>query len=403
MQIIMPYEEYVIRKNLGSVFHLKGKSLLLHKICFELTERCNSNCLHCYINLPADDLEAKKKELSTIEIKEIFKDAVSLGCLEVIFSGGEPLLRDDFEELYLCARRLGLRTVIFTNGTLIDRYLAELFSKVPPLEKIEVSVYGIKKDSYESVTRTPNSFEACLRGIDLLLKFKIPFVVKGAILPQNKEDIEKLDNWAVKTLGMGHLPRYTVNLNLHARGDEKRNIAIRKLRISPGESVSVLTRNLDNYMRDRKEFCAKFMGPPGERIFSCGAGRGKPCIDAYGALQPCMLLRHPACVYDLKKGSLKEALVNFFPNMRKIKATNREYLRRCAQCFLKSLCEQCPAQSWMEHGTLDTPVEYFCGRAHAEARFLGLLKNGEMAWEVNDWQERILALSDEAISAQVLS
>jgi hypothetical protein len=56
---------------------------------------------------------------------------------------------------------------------------------------------------------------------------------------------------------------------------------------------------------------------------------------------------------------------------------------------LHGLCEQCPAKSWGEHGTLDTPVDYFCQMVHAQARRLGLLKEGENAWEVSDWQERL--------------
>ena len=60
------------------------------------------------------------------------------------------------------------------------------------------------------------------------------------------------------------------------------------------------------------EFCAKFMGSPGDRLFSCGAGYG-PCLDAYGMLQPCLKPRHPEMVYDLLNGSLIDALTNFFP------------------------------------------------------------------------------------------
>jgi radical SAM protein with 4Fe4S-binding SPASM domain len=101
------------------------------------------------------------------------------------------------------------------------------------------------------------------------------------------------------------------------------------------------------------------------------------------------MLRHPECTYDLRKGSLEDALKNFFPKLRELKATNPEYLNRCAQCFLKGLCEQCPAKSFMEHGTLDTPVEYLCAIAHTQARYLGLIQNGEMAWKVKEWQGRI--------------
>jgi len=102
-----------------------------------------------------------------------------------------------------------------------------------------------------------------------------------------------------------------------------------------------------------------------------------------------MMLRHPDTVYDLKRGSLKDALAKFFPKLREIKATNPDYLNRCAKCFLKGLCEQCPAKSWMEYGTLDTPVEYLCEVAHTQARYLGLLGKDEMGWEVSRWRERI--------------
>jgi radical SAM protein with 4Fe4S-binding SPASM domain len=135
------------------------------------------------------------------------------------------------------------------------------------------------------------------------------------------------------------------------------------------------------------------MRPPGDRLFSCGAGHGA-CVDAYGFLQPCMMVRHPDVVYDLGKGSLRDALTDFFPRLLERKASNPDYLARCARCFLKGLCEQCPAKSWMEHGTLDKPVDYLCRVAHAQALDLGLLKDGENAWEVVDWREKIRYLVD---------
>ena len=95
------------------------------------------------------------------------------------------------------------------------------------------------------------------------------------------------------------------------------------------------------------QFCTRFMGPSGERLFDCGAGLGG-CIDAYGRYQPCMLLRDPQLSYDLRTGNLSDALENFFPNVRQVRATNPEYLERCAICFLHDLCEQCPGKSWPE-------------------------------------------------------
>ena len=87
--------------------------------------------------------------------------------------------------------------------------------------------------------------------------------------------------------------------------------------------------------------------------------------------------------------------------MREMRAENPDYLARCARCFLKGLCEQCPAKSWTEHGTLDTPVEYLCEVAHAQARYLGLLEEGEIAWEVDGWRERLRSFSGKAMWSMI--
>ena len=165
---------------------------------------------------------------------------------------------------------------------------------------------------------------------------------------------------------MDHRPGYSMNFDLRARHDDPaKNRRIAALRISPGETVALLAKN-PKYISGMQEFCAKFMRAPGERIFSCGAGHGT-CIDAYGNAQMCLPLRHPDTVFDLHHGTLKQALTEYFPGFRGRKAENPDYLLRCAVCFLKGLCEQCPAKSWMESGTLDTPVKYLCDVAHAQA------------------------------------
>ncbi len=361
---------------------------LLGRLDVELTERCNNNCIHCCINLPADDSQAGQRELTTRDVKDILREAADLGALSVRFTGGEPLLRQDFAELYTFARRLGLKILIFTNARLITPELANLLSRLPPLEKMEITVYGMQRESYEAVSRVKGSFEEFQRGVQLLLKSGIPFVVKGALLPQNVGDLESFETWAATLPGMEAPPVYSMFFELRGRRDSQaENRAIRKLRLAPDRALAFLKRHQETYLQGMQEFCRKFMGAPGDRLFSCGAGRA-PCVDAYGKLQPCLPLRHPATVYDLRTGSLREALAEFFPRLRETRAANAEYLARCARCFLKSLCEQCPAKSWAEHGALDAPVEYYCQVAHVLARDLGLLQEGEQAWEVENWRER---------------
>jgi radical SAM protein with 4Fe4S-binding SPASM domain len=387
----MEKSPYITVQDMSKIFSPHSKPALLGSLDIELTERCNNNCVHCCINLAANDLNAKRKELSAKRIKGILKEAASLGCMRVRFTGGEPLLREDFSELYIFARKLGLNVLVFTNATLITEEIADLFSRIPPREKIEISVYGMKKSSYEGVSRIKGSYARAFNGMKLLLKRKVPFVVKGAFLPQNKKDFNEFMAWGNKIPWMeGRDPSLSMHFDLRGRRDDPgKNDQIRSFRISEEQARVFFNIKLEEYLKEKKQFCSKFMHPSGKELFICGSALNSGCVDAYGFFQPCLMLRHPGTVYDLKKGSLKDALENFFPKLRKMTAKNSQYLKRCAKCFLKGLCEQCPAKSWGEHGTLDTPVEYLCKMAHHEARFLGMLEKDELAWEVKNWQQRI--------------
>ncbi|MBD3181153.1 radical SAM protein [Candidatus Poribacteria bacterium] len=368
----------------------KSSGTRLSKLDFEITERCNNNCIHCCINLPADDINAKEKELTTQEIKDILDEAASLGCLQVRYTGGEPLLREDFEDIYIYTRKLGIKVTFFTNATLIDENIIDLFKRIPPLNKIEITVYGMSKKSYEAVSRIPGSFDAFWSGVNLLLDNNIPFIVKSVLLPPNKNEKKEFEKWASTIPWMDTIPTYSIFFDLRYRHDlEKKDRLIKGLRPTVDEGMTLLTENEEEYIQSKKSFCARFMRPCGDKLFSCGAGVNSATLDAYGKLQMCMMLRHPDTVYDLRKGSLKEAMSEFFPKIRKMKAANQEYLDRCAKCFLKGLCEQCPGNSWVENVSLDSPVEYLCSIAHAQARYLGLLGEDEMGWEVENWKKRI--------------
>jgi len=373
----------------------RGKRPILNELVIELTERCNNACIHCLINQPENDADARAREMDTAFVKNLLREAADLGCLSVRFTGGEPLLRDDFAELYLFTRRLGMQVTLFTNARRVTPELAQLLASRPP-EMVEVTVYGMHAESYEAVAGAAGAFAEFWRGVELLCAYKIPFVVKQSVLPPNRAEIAEFEAFAASLPHPERKPGYTMNFDLRARRDNPaKNRRIQALRLTPEETVAMLDRD-PLYRKGMREFAGKFMGPPGDRLFSCGAGLGA-CIDAYGKAQMCQGLRAPEMVCDLRgadagagNGSaLRRALTEVFPRLRETRATNPDYLRRCARCFLKALCEQCPAKSWQEHGTLDTPVEYFCQVAHAQARDLGLLAANENAWEVVDWRERV--------------
>src|SRR5438094_377493 len=73
----------------------------------ELTHRCNLACVHCYVNLPAADRAAQRREMTTDEIKRLIDELAALGLLGLTLTGGEPLLRADFADLYAYAHDRG--------------------------------------------------------------------------------------------------------------------------------------------------------------------------------------------------------------------------------------------------------------------------------------------------------
>jgi len=380
---------YLVRQEYHKARLWQGGGPLLGRLDMEVTERCNNNCIHCYINQAADDRELKAAEMSTDRIGRILEEAAGCGCLTVRFTGGEPLLRDDFPEIYMAARRLGIKVMLFTNATRITPEIAGLLKRYPPGEPVEVTLYGMRRERYEAVSRVPGSFDAAMAGIGLLADYGIGFRIKGIYLEESSDDAREMEEFAREKTGRDDRVSFSMNFNLRARRDsEEKNARIRRLRATPEQTLAVLTREPEAYIRDKKAFAQKFMGPAGIDLFSCGCGKGG-AVDAFGRLQPCLLMRHPDTVYDLADGSIRDALERFFPEMRKMQATDPDYLETCAKCFLHGLCEQCPAHSWMEHGVLDGRVAYLCDAAHVQARWLGLIGEGEKAWEVEDWRGRV--------------
>src|SRR6476659_556740 len=91
-------------------------------VVWNLTRTCNLKCVHCYT---ASEAKKYAGELTTGEAKLVLDDLAAFKVPAVLFSGGEPLVRPDVLELAAYARLRGLHVVLSTNGTLIDRDVAQ--------------------------------------------------------------------------------------------------------------------------------------------------------------------------------------------------------------------------------------------------------------------------------------
>jgi radical SAM protein with 4Fe4S-binding SPASM domain len=337
----------------------------------ELTARCNNNCRHCCINLPAGDRVAKDKELSTEEIKELVEESVSMGALWCLITGGEPLLREDFLSVYLYMKKKGLLVSVFTNATLMTEEHVRLFQKYPPRD-IEVSVYGVTQETYEQVTRRAGSHAAFMRGLDLLLKNGIKVRLKAMALRSNLHEMPEITRFCrEKTKDFSRLDPF---LHLRYDGDPIRNEEIGSERLSP-EEIAALEASDPERLEALRKSCERRIvsdSPSADRnhIFHCGAGNASFNISYNGLLRLCPSLWHPDCIYDLKKGNLHEAWQTFIPMVREMRSERREFLDNCLRCSIANLCVWCPGHAHLETGAMDLPVDYLCRVAHARTEVL---------------------------------
>jgi radical SAM protein with 4Fe4S-binding SPASM domain len=320
----------------------------------ELTHRCNLRCVHCYCNLPAHDAEAAKEELRTDEVLHILDQAAEAGCLWLLLTGGEPLLRKDFKDLFVHAKRNGFIITLFTNGTLINPDIAEFLADWRP-HSIEITLYGATQATYERITGMPGSFERCLRGVDLLLKHKAPVALKTMVLTLNHHEVFQIKAYA-ENLGTAFRFDPVLNPRLDGSGGPLR------YRLTPQEAVDLDIAD-QHRAKEWRKFCARFSGPSFRNaLYTCGAGVSTFHIDPYGRMSPCEMARHDGC--DLREGSFRKYWDEDFPEFLSVKP-KEDY--PCNRCELISLCGQCPGWGWLENRDPEKPVDYLCKIAHLRA------------------------------------
>ena len=350
---------------------MKGNERSLISFDLELTARCNLNCRHCYINLPVSDTRARQKELTFDEIKRIVDETVSLGALWCLITGGEPLLREDFFNIYLYLKKKGLLVSVFTNAILITQEHIKLFKKYPPRD-IEITVYGVTQETYEKVTRREGSFAYFLRGLNLLLEHGINVRLKAMALRSNIHELPEIARFCrEKTKDYF---RFDPFLHLRFDRNSKRNKDIKSERLSPQEIVAVEQADPQR-SQALENNCDKLIIPQFSHIncnhlFHCGTGNGSFSVSYDGYFRLCSSLWHPDCIFDLKKGTLTEAWQNFVLQVRDMRSNRKEFLDKCRKCPIINLCIWCPAHSYLETGKMDIPVDYFCEVAHARAEML---------------------------------
>jgi radical SAM protein with 4Fe4S-binding SPASM domain len=338
--------------------------------CIEMTFRCNLNCVHCYVNQPARHRDEAARELSREQLEHLIDEIADAGCLHLLLTGGEILVRPDFPDTYRHAIRRGLRVSVFTNGTLVTDAIVDLFDDCRPAS-VEITLYGATRQTYEKVSRVPGSFEQCLGGITRLASRRIPLKLKAMALAWNHHEVGAMREFA---RGLGLDFRHDALLNARLDCGTNRH---RELQLSVERTVEL---DLEDPAR-RRDLQRLFPGPPPEPegteeafLYRCGAGQYAFTIDPYGQLHICELSRRHPC--DVRNGGFVRGWNERLPALRQQRWSRAS---PCRSCALSALCGSCAGACELEHGDPETPIAHFCRIAHRRAYALSAIIPGHRA------------------------
>ena len=340
---------------------LAGRIPLLGTL--EVSHRCSLNCSHCYNNLPMADLAAARRELTKDEYFRILDELADLGCVWMLFTGGEIFARRDFLDIYADAKKKGFIITLFTNGTLVSEKIADYLAEWRPF-RIEITLYGRTKETYERLTRVPGSYERCLRGIRLLKERGLPLSLKTVAVTVNRHEIWDMKKFAEEDLG---LP-FKLDSMINPRTDCSASPL--GVRLSPEEVIEVDLASPEQ-RSEWATFAERFTAPAHpvgkeNEVYHCGGGINSFAIDPYGKMSICVLSHREE--YDVRQGSVREGWESF---LRDIRDRRTPRITKCTSCQIKAMCGMCPANGELENGDPESPVDFLCHTAHLRSYTLG--------------------------------
>ncbi len=321
---------------------------------FELTPRCNLSCRMCYIKYEDG---SGREELTAGQWIGLGRAAADSGMLIAFLTGGEPLMREDFREIYSGFNRLGLRLNLFTNGTLIDEEFAKWLSQSPPAG-VDVTLYGAGEKTYGILCGDKNSYKKVINGIELLIKYNINIRIKTILVKSNAGDYGKMREMA-ESYGAEFLQTMLVH------GNRVRGISdIGGERLSPEEIYAYSAMDIDQH-----ECCEVDLGRLEENYrrlppMFCSAGKSSFFVGWKGNMVPCPLFT----------GSWPQPLETGFSDAwEKVKQETAGIpgAEECRDCSSRVFCPVCPPRLKLETGSYKGVSDYICSLARERERLYG--------------------------------
>ncbi len=325
-------------------------------VFWNLTDRCNLACSHCYSRSGPD--QGKSGELTTLEALSLIDDLAGMGVPLILFSGGEPLLRKDIWELARHAHKQGIKMALSTNGTLID---AETACKIREsgFEYAGISLDGAQPATHDRFRNSPGAFDRSVAAFAHCRKEGVRCGVRITLTRENfceLEDLIELSRslgasrfclyWLVpsgrgkENYGSLQLGREEVTgaLNLLQEKAKKTDpSAMEFLTVdAPQDSIYLLDsmeREKSSDLTEAKKLIQSLKG-------GCSAGNRVANIDPRGNVYPCQFARSPQFLV----GNIRQKPFSALwaddrqPVLARFRQDPRNLTGTCGQCGHRDLC-----------------------------------------------------------------
>lgn len=343
-------------------------------VAFELLPVCNLECKMCYVRKSMSEVNAAGGLIGGDRWLEIAKEAADCGLLFPLITGGEPFLHPDFRRIFTGMLDMGMQVSINSNGTMIDREMAQWLSEHRPI-RINITLYGASADTYERLCGRRDAFERVQNAVKWLKEYDIPIKFNTSITPENIHELEAIIAYAKSVDSPIQVAEYMFP---PIRRSEE--LVGQNERLTPDEAGRVralsdlLILNPDQYRamayRQRQfipvEEALDTLAPTPEGLeFICRAGRCSCWIDWQGNLVNCGM--YASMIKTLKDRPFAEVWQEMVEETKRFR-----YRPICERCPNKRFCHPCVSMVYNECGTLEGRPEYVCRMNEAAARYYQL-------------------------------
>lgn len=329
--------------SLGRLIALKAEQRRVPlNVHFELTYRCNEQCIHCFCVVPpGQEAEAKKRELTYDEITPVLDDLAEMGGLHLTLSGGEVLVRPDFFDIAAYARERGFVLRIFTNGIGLTEERVKRIAALEPLT-VEVSIFSADPDVHDRITRVPGSFDRLIRSVHRLKAHGLRVSLKTVVMKPNIAGLLKLRQLGKDLDVFTHT--FSCEVSPRINGD-----------IHQPSRYQLDEEELFEYLSSsawKKALQPISQGPPEEvakQKQACAPAINGCCVDPYGTVFPCIPFRIP--MGNVREKRFRDLWSSPPPSLQELLSV-RTYadLPECRSCDLVDFCSRCHGDNMLERG-----------------------------------------------------